>query len=142
MFFNKWTYIPEAMVIPSSIFPDMIVICLQQSLSQILYQHLFFPFVLCSKLNEQRYFFSLPCFDKFSCIIFFSLLLRIFEKELISFGTPVRRFSGIGDRWKSWCRFILTCFKGSNKCSMSSHAEPSYWFIGFVNWEIFWNNWW
>ncbi len=109
VFMDKSRNIPETMVISWSCFIYVLVVCLYQLISQVLNVYSIFELVVSGIVDEERGFMIISTFYYFSGIVFFSLFLRFFKKELISLCSPLA-FSRITDRSKSRNWSIFSSF--------------------------------
>lgn len=57
---DEGSHVPETVVVPSSLPPDVVVVCLQQCVVQVLHQHLLLELVLSSQLDQKRNLLCLP----------------------------------------------------------------------------------
>ena len=57
---DEGSHVPEAVVVPSPLPPDVVVVSLQQCIVQVLHQHFLLELVLSSQLDQDWNLLCLP----------------------------------------------------------------------------------
>lgn len=133
--------IEHAVVVTQSHFVDMLVVGLNQLVTQVIHQHFLLVLVISAHLQEKRSLVVVSTADYQSGVIGITLL-QVAEEELPSLDTPAGTLRRIGHGGEGRDRSEFPSLEGRDECSMSSHAESSDGFVVLADGEECRNDFW